>query len=155
MRPSHTWSDMDGRRPPDVRDRIQASRHFPHLSEVRVDVARDHVYMVPIGFGPDDVPALLLAGDRAGFGNRWYGANVPVADERFDMYLAALANSGGGGGEAAFPRDGIPTTPTNMSAARRLPTGWLGPLRPREQSSDALPTAKRLARSAAHVRSPK
>lgn len=78
---------------PDVRHRIQTSRHFPHMSEVRVDVDRDHVYRVLIGFGPDDVPGLLLAGNKAGIGNRWYEANVPVADERFDMYLAALAKS--------------------------------------------------------------
>jgi hypothetical protein len=76
---------------PDVRHRIQSSRHFPDMSEVRVDVDRGHVYRILVGFGPDDVPALLLAGNKAGIGNRWYGANVPIADERFDVYLAALA----------------------------------------------------------------
>ena len=50
-------------------------------------------YRVLVGFGPDDVPALLLAGNKAGTGNSWYKTNVPVADERFDTYLSALAKS--------------------------------------------------------------
>ena len=78
---------------PDVRHRIQTSRHFPDMSEVRVDIDNDHVYRVLVGFGPNDVPALLLAGNKAGVGNRWYDQNVPVADERFDAYLTALARS--------------------------------------------------------------
>lgn len=78
---------------PDVRHRIQASRHFPHMSEVRVNVDDGHVYRVLVGFGPDDVPALLLGGNKAGTGNRWYDESVPVADERFDTYLTVLARS--------------------------------------------------------------
>lgn len=78
---------------PDVRHCIQTSRHFPDMSEVRVAVDDDHVYRLLVGFGPNDVPALLLAGNKAGVGNRWYDQNVPVADERFDDYLTALARS--------------------------------------------------------------
>ena len=36
---------------------------------------------------------LLLAGNKAGSGGRWYYVNVPVADTRFDTYLAAVAKS--------------------------------------------------------------
>ena len=78
---------------PDVRHRIQISRHFPAMSEVRVDIDEAHLYRVLVGFGPNDVPALLLAGNKAGIGNRWYDQNVPIADDRFDTYLAALARS--------------------------------------------------------------
>jgi hypothetical protein len=35
----------------------------------------------------------LLAGNKAGIGNHWYDENVPIADDRFDAYLAALARS--------------------------------------------------------------
>ncbi len=76
---------------PDVRHRIQISRHFPAMSEVRVDIDEAHLYRVLVGFGPNDVPALLLAGNKAGIGNHWYDENVPIADDRFDAYLAALA----------------------------------------------------------------
>jgi hypothetical protein len=41
---------------PDVRHRIQTSRHFPQVSEVRVDIDDGHVFRVLVGFGPDDVP---------------------------------------------------------------------------------------------------
>jgi len=76
---------------PDVRHRIQISRHFPAMSEVRVDIDEAHLYRVLVGFGPNDVPALLLAGNKAGIGNHWYDENVPIADDRFDAYLAAPA----------------------------------------------------------------
>jgi hypothetical protein len=75
---------------PDVRHRIQTSRHFPDMSEVRIDIDDGHVYRVLVGFGPDGRPALLLAGDKAGIGNAWYESNVAVADQRFDGYLTAL-----------------------------------------------------------------
>jgi hypothetical protein len=78
---------------PDVRHRIQTSRHFPDMSEVRVDIEHRYVYRVLVGFGPDERPALLLAGNKAGIGNAWYEANVPIADERFDEYLTALEKS--------------------------------------------------------------
>ena len=78
---------------PDVRHRIQTSRHFPEMSEVRVDIDQSHIYRVLVGFGPDERPALLLAGNKAGTENAWYGANMPVADERFDAYLIALEKS--------------------------------------------------------------
>jgi hypothetical protein len=78
---------------PDVRHRIQTSRHFPDMSEVRIDVDDRHVHRVLVGFGPDGRPALLLAGNKAGIGNAWYESNVPVADQRFDGYLTALRKS--------------------------------------------------------------
>jgi hypothetical protein len=69
---------------PDVRHRIQTSRHFPAVSEVRIDLDKGRVYRVLVGFGPDERPALLLAGNKAGVGNPWYDTNVSIADERFD-----------------------------------------------------------------------
>jgi hypothetical protein len=78
---------------PDVRHRVQTSRHFPDMSEARAATDKDHVYRVLVGFGPDGCPALLLAGNKAGVGNRWYELNVPVADDRFDTYLVALRGS--------------------------------------------------------------
>jgi hypothetical protein len=78
---------------PDVRHRIQTSRHFPDMSEIRVDLDRSHLYRVLVGFGSDQVPALLLAGNKAGIEDTWYTANVPVADARFDTYLTALKKS--------------------------------------------------------------
>jgi hypothetical protein len=63
------------------------------MSELRVTIDDEHVYRVLVGFGPDAEVVLLLAGNKAGSGNRWYDVNVPVADTCFDTYLAALATS--------------------------------------------------------------
>lgn len=89
---------------PDVRHRIQRSRHFPAVSEVRIDLDREHVYRVLVGFGLDERPALLLAGNKAGAGNRWYDENVPIADDRFDVYRAALNQSTARGEAKEEPR---------------------------------------------------
>jgi len=78
---------------PDVRHRIQTSKHFPDMSEVRVHIDEQHEYRVLAVFGSDDRPALLVAGNKAGVGNGWYDENVPVADDRFDTYLRALEKS--------------------------------------------------------------
>ncbi len=60
------------------------------MSEVRIDLDDRRVFRVLVGFGEDDRPALLLAGNKAGLGNAWYQKNVPVADNRFDDYLTAV-----------------------------------------------------------------
>jgi hypothetical protein len=78
---------------PDVRHRIQTSKHYPDMSELRIDIDRDHVFRVLVGFGPDDQPVLLIAGNKAGVGNAWYDTNVPLADTHFDAYLGALSRS--------------------------------------------------------------
>lgn len=75
---------------PDVRHRIQTSSHYPHMSEVRVDVGKSHAYRILVVFGPRSVPILVAAGDKAGIGNAWYDANVPIADERFEQFMAAF-----------------------------------------------------------------
>ena len=78
---------------PDVRHRVQISEHFPDMSEVRVTLDAERTYRLLVGFGPDDRPALLLAGNKAGTADSWYDVNVPTADRRFDIYLTALRRS--------------------------------------------------------------
>ena len=75
---------------PDVRHRIVTSRHYPNMSEVRIDLDTNRVFRILVGFGPDDRPALLLAGNKSGVGNPWYDQHVPIADRHFDDYLTAL-----------------------------------------------------------------
>lgn len=38
-------------------------------------------------FDPRRMGIMLLAGDKTGKWNKWYTANIPRADERFDEYL--------------------------------------------------------------------
>jgi hypothetical protein len=78
---------------PDVRLRIQTSRHYPDMGEVRVYIDDDHVYRVLFVFDAGERPVLVFAGNKAGIGNPWYDANVPIADARFDTYVDALRKS--------------------------------------------------------------
>lgn len=79
---------------PDVRHRIQISRHFPDMSEVRADqlvVGRHYVLRVLVCFVDDDRTLLVcVAGNKDGYqervGRDWYDDYVPVADRVVDSY---------------------------------------------------------------------
>lgn len=80
---------------PDVRHRIQTSRHFPDLSEVRVNLTvegRPYAIRVLTCFVDQDRALLgCVGGDKEGYttrtGRDWHDDYVPVADEVVDRYL--------------------------------------------------------------------
>ena len=80
---------------PDVRHRIQISRHFPDLSEVRTDHIADGrrwLMRVLVCFADQDsMLVVCLGGNKAGYeartGRDWYDDHVPVADQIVDRYL--------------------------------------------------------------------
>lgn len=80
---------------PDVRHRIQSSRHFPDMSEVRVNATVDgrrYVIRVLTCFVDQDRALLVcIAGDKEGYATRtghdWYEDYVPVADQVADEYF--------------------------------------------------------------------
>ena len=41
-------------------------------------------------FDPERQAILLVGGDKAGQWQRWYVENIPIADDRYDKYLADL-----------------------------------------------------------------
>lgn len=63
-------------------DRIKTSRHA-NMKELRVRHIR-----VLFAFDPEQKAIFLLGGDKEGKWDRWYGENVPKADELFDRHLA-------------------------------------------------------------------
>jgi len=79
---------------PDVRHRIQISRYFPDMSEVRADQivgTRRFVMRVLVCFVDEDRALLVCVGgnkdrylERAG--RDWYDDYVPVADRVVDSY---------------------------------------------------------------------
>lgn len=79
---------------PDVRHRIQTSRHFPDMSEVRTDqlvAGRHYVLRVLMCFVDDDRTLLVcVAGNKDRYqervGRDWYDDYVPVADQVVDSY---------------------------------------------------------------------
>jgi hypothetical protein len=78
---------------PTVRHRIQTSRHFPNMAEVRVlGAAPDGpVIRVLVVFHRDDTVVVLIGGDKGRLGNAWYDKAVPMADDLFDRYLEATS----------------------------------------------------------------
>lgn len=79
---------------PDVRHRIQTSRHFPNLSEVRADQVlgeRRYVMWVLVCFVDDDTSLLVCVdGDKEHYqqrvGRDFYNDYVAVADQLIDNY---------------------------------------------------------------------
>jgi hypothetical protein len=80
---------------PDVRQRIQKSRHYPDMSEVRADRVvgeRRYVVRVLTCFVEDDrILLVCVGGDKEGYqprtGRDWYEDYVPAADQVVDAYL--------------------------------------------------------------------
>jgi hypothetical protein len=43
-------------------------------------------------FDPERDAVLLLGGDKAGRWRDWYAEHIPIADDRYDRYLADTSN---------------------------------------------------------------
>ena len=79
---------------PDVRHRIQTSRHFPDMSEVRADQlvgGRRFVMRVLVCFVDEDQTLLVCIGGNKDryqerVGRDWYDDYVPAADQVVDSY---------------------------------------------------------------------
>ena len=79
---------------PDVRHRVQTSRHFPDMSEVRADRlvdGRRFVMRVLVCFVDEDRTLLICIGGNKDryperMGRDWYDDYVPAADRVVDSY---------------------------------------------------------------------
>jgi len=65
-------------------DTVEGSR-FPNMKELRVQSKGDPLRCL-FAFDPDRAAILLVGGSKRG-DKRWYRANVPVADARFQPHL--------------------------------------------------------------------
>lgn len=63
-------------------DRIKGSRHH-NMKELRVKTTR-----ISFVFDPQQSAVLVVAGDKAGQWSSWYRQNIPIADRRYDRWLA-------------------------------------------------------------------
>lgn len=75
-----------------VVDTIRGSRH-PNMKELRAGSVR-----ILFVFDPERRAVLLVAGDKAGLWSQWYRRAIPVADRRYDVWLAELAGKEDGDG---------------------------------------------------------
>ena len=75
-------------------DTLNGSRHA-NMKELQFAAAGGQ-WRVAFAFDPVRRAVLLVAGDKAGSGERrFYRALIRRADERFDRHLARLADEGG------------------------------------------------------------
>lgn len=62
---------------------------YSAMRELRIQVKGDP-YRVLYIFDPERSAVLLLGGNKVGDEKRWYTTNVPLADQRYELYLAEL-----------------------------------------------------------------
>jgi hypothetical protein len=76
---------------PDVRHRIQISRHYPNMSEVRVAHDQAAFRVLTCFVHQDQTLLVCVGGDKAAWARRkssdWYDVFVPIADAVTDLYL--------------------------------------------------------------------
>ncbi|WP_308249974.1 type II toxin-antitoxin system RelE/ParE family toxin [Sphaerisporangium fuscum] len=71
-------------------DRIKGAENH-HLKELRPGSSRSSEIRILFSFDPVRRAVLLVAGDKAGNWERWYDANVPLAEKRYAAHVAELA----------------------------------------------------------------
>ncbi|MGQ0843168.1 MAG: type II toxin-antitoxin system RelE/ParE family toxin [Sporichthyaceae bacterium] len=70
-------------------DTIVGSRHS-NMKELRPGSSGRSEVRILFAFDPKRRAILLVAGDKQGAWKRWYTANVPLADNRYDAHLEEL-----------------------------------------------------------------
>jgi hypothetical protein len=84
---------IDGRGPDEGRplvDRIKGSR-LHNLKELRPASTGDAEVRILFVFDPVRQMVLLVAGDKSGTWQRWYGTAIPLAEARYAEHLTALS----------------------------------------------------------------
>lgn len=76
-------------------DPLSASRHH-HMKELRPRSDGQSAIRILFAFDPTRRAVLLFAGDKAGRWDEWYDDAIPIADDRFDAWLAEGEDAGYG-----------------------------------------------------------
>lgn len=71
-------------------DRIKGSRHH-NMKELRPGSVGGREVRILFVFDPQRRAVLLVAGDKSGAWDSWYDDNIPIADDRYDEWLATEA----------------------------------------------------------------
>lgn len=74
-----------------------AGSQFKNMKELRPGSAGRSELRVLFAFDRSRRAVMLVAGDKAGNWRKWYEANIPVADSRFDEHLSNSEGSAGNG----------------------------------------------------------
>lgn len=65
---------------------------LPNLKELRPGSRGRSEIRILFAFDPARQAVLLLAGDKAGAWKQWYARNIPIAESRFERWLAGDYN---------------------------------------------------------------
>lgn len=76
-------------------DTIVGSRH-KNMKELRPGSAGRSEVRILFAFDPRRHAIMVLAGDKQGRWDKWYRANIPIADDRYDEHLARVNKQKGG-----------------------------------------------------------
>lgn len=68
-------------------DTLQGST-LPHLKELRPGSTGRSEVRILFAFDPERQAVLLTAGDKAGQWKQWYTKNIPLAERRYERWLA-------------------------------------------------------------------
>ncbi len=66
--------------------RIESSRHWPDMWELRDDSLQETALRVLFGFHGDDEAVVLVGGNKKGNWLEWYVMAIPSADDRYDQF---------------------------------------------------------------------
>ncbi|GGS99175.1 hypothetical protein GCM10010286_25010 [Streptomyces toxytricini] len=70
-------------------DRIKGAEQH-HMKELRPGSSGTSEIRILFAFDPVRRAVLLVAGDKAGNWQRWYDANIPLAEKRYQEHLAEI-----------------------------------------------------------------
>lgn len=70
-------------------DTVSSSRHR-NMKELRPGSSGRSELRLLFAFDPERSAIMLTAGDKPGNWTRWYGKNIPLADDKFDDHLRRL-----------------------------------------------------------------
>lgn len=77
-------------------DRLHSSKRLHKLKELRPRVAGDAEIRLLFVFDFEREAIILVAGDKAGSWNRWYDTAIPLAEFRYDEWVADKAKERNG-----------------------------------------------------------
>ncbi|MER6606313.1 type II toxin-antitoxin system RelE/ParE family toxin [Streptomyces sp. NPDC000927] len=63
-----------------------------HLKELRPGSTGSSEVRILFAFDPERSAVLLVAGDKSGQWNQWYRQSIPMAEVRYDEWLAHIAH---------------------------------------------------------------
>lgn len=76
--------------------RIETSRHYPDMRELRITTAGGDRLRAFYAFDPGRTAILLIGGNKTGRWEEFYDEYIPIADALYDEHLETIGREQGG-----------------------------------------------------------